>query len=76
MSYTPQFEPNPTPNNPLVKLTTKIEEVLAQEPAGLVTSALVSAVMRLETAKCDGNVRKAALRLAYTFKQIADQGNN
>ena len=72
----PQFEPNPTSNNPLVKLTSKIEEVIAQERVELALSALVSAALRLETAKCDGNPQKAAERLAHALKQIARKSGN
>ena len=76
MSYEPRYEPNPTPDNPLVKLTTKIEELIAMERFEVALSALVTAAMRLETAKCDGNPQKAAERLAHALKQIARNSSN
>jgi hypothetical protein len=71
MSYYIPHPVLPTPNNPLIKLTDQIEEVVAQEPALLALSALASAALRLETFKCNGNRREAAERLAYAFMQIA-----
>jgi hypothetical protein len=51
-NYKSLMETNPTPNNPLVALTTKIEELIASERFEVALSALVSAALRLETAKC------------------------
>jgi hypothetical protein len=77
MSYIVKPELNPTPSNPLVVLTDKIEELLAQEPIQLALSALISAAMKLETyGKCNGNRREAAEKLAGAFKQIARRGEN
>ena len=64
--YHARLELNPTPNNPLVALTTKIETLVeneANEDIDLAMSALFSALLRLESAKCDGNTRRAAMRL-------------
>ena len=75
-NYNPQMETNPTPNNPLVALTTKIEELIASERFEVALSALVSAALRLETVKCDGNPQKAAEHLAHMFGQIARKSGN
>jgi len=75
-NYNPQFESNPTPDNPLVALTTKIEELIASERFEVALSALVSAALRLESAKCDGNTQKAAEQLAHALKQIARKSGN
>jgi hypothetical protein len=74
--YKPQFEPNPTPDNPLVELTTKIEELIMEEPLNLAMSALVSATLRLETHLCAGNERAAAWSLARTFEDILHKYQN
>jgi hypothetical protein len=76
MSYKPRMEPNITADNPLVKLTDRIEAVIAQERVELAMSALLSAMLRAETAKCGGNTREAAEHLAHAFRQIARNSNN
>jgi hypothetical protein len=70
-NYKFELELNPTPNNPLVVLTTKIEDLIANEEIGLAVSALASAILRLEILKCNGNQREAAMALARAFKNIA-----
>jgi hypothetical protein len=75
-NYKSLMETNPTPNNPLVTLTTKIEKLIASERFEVALSALVSAALRLETAKCDGNPQKAAEHLAHAFGQIARKSGN
>jgi hypothetical protein len=75
-NYKSLMETNPTPNNPLVALTTRIEEVIASERFEVALSALVSAALRLETAKCGGNTAKAAEHLAHALKQIARKSGN
>jgi hypothetical protein len=54
-NYGTRPEPNPTPDNPLVALSTKIETLLASETndIGLAMSALVSSLLRIERAKSD-----------------------
>jgi len=74
--YNMRLELNPTPNNPLVKLTTKIEKVIEEEPLNLAMSALVSAALRLETHLCAGNERAAAWSLVRTFEDILRKYNN
>jgi len=69
-------ELNPTPKNPLVALTTKIEELIANEPVVLAMSALLSAALRLETCRRNGNERAAAECLARTLDEIARTSNN
>lgn len=68
--YKPELELNPTPDNELVELTTKIEDAIMEEPLNLAMSALVSATLRLETHLCAGNERRAAYNLARTFDDI------
>jgi hypothetical protein len=75
-NYNPQMETNPTPDNPLVKLVSEVEEVIASEPFEVALSALVSAALRLEGAKCGGNTQMAAERLAHMFGQIARKSGN
>ena len=73
MSYDPQLVFNPPPRNPLVVLTRKIEDLIAQEPTQLALSALMSAAMHVAThCHCNGNRREAAEKLAGAFKQIAE----
>jgi hypothetical protein len=74
--YEIRFEPTPSEKNPLVVLTDKIEELIAQEPVGLAISALVTATMRLEMVQRDGNQRAAAERLARAFADIARKSAN
>ena len=76
MSYETRLELHPTPDNELVRLTSKIEEVIAQERVELGLSALISAALRLEMCLCDGNEQKAAERLAHALKQIARKSSN
>jgi hypothetical protein len=75
-NYKSLMETNPTPDNPLVTLTTKIEELIAPERFEVALSALVSAALRLETVKCNGNPQKAAEPLAHAFGQIARKSGN
>jgi hypothetical protein len=73
MSYDSHLVLNPPPSNPLVVLTGKIEDLIAQEPSQLASSALMSATMHVATlCHCDGNRREAAEKLAGAFKQIAE----
>jgi hypothetical protein len=74
--YKPTFVPNPTPSNPLVALVTKIEALIAGESFDLALSALVSAALRLETCKCNGNEWVAAKALALALEDIASKSNN
>jgi len=67
---------NPTADNPLVALTTKIESLIENEEVMLAMSALTSAILRIELAKCDGNQRRAAQSLAHTFEDIARKSEN
>ena len=75
-NYKPELELNPTPNDPLVVLTTKIEELIEVEPFDLAMSALISAALRLETCQHDGNQRAAAQKLARALNSIAGKSNN
>jgi hypothetical protein len=73
-AYKPRLELNPTTDNPLVALTTKIENLLAAEPDAtvqLAMSALVSAILRIEMVKSDSSKRKAAQNIAHVFERIA-----
>ena len=74
--YNTSYELHPTPTNQLVALVTKIEGLIANEPAMLAMSALISAALRLETCKCYGNERKAAKVLENVFKDIATKSEN
>jgi hypothetical protein len=74
--YKPQRELNPTPANQLVALTTKIEEVIANEPVMLAMSTLISAAHRLETCRHYGNEHKAAKILEEVFRDIATNSEN
>jgi len=74
--YQTRLELNPTPGNPLVALTSKIETLIEKEPIGLAMSALVSAALRLETIQRNGNQREAAQRLARAFADIAQRCEN
>jgi hypothetical protein len=74
--YQISLEPNPTPTNPLVALTTKIEDLIENEPDNLAMSALVSALLRLESAKCGCDTRGAAMRLYCVFKNLIRNCNN
>jgi hypothetical protein len=70
-------EPDPTPDNPLVVLTTKIENLIANEDVMLAMSALVSAILRTEAAiKYGGDQRQAAFGLARLFENIARKSEN
>jgi hypothetical protein len=71
-----QLEIDLSPSNPLVKLTAKIEELIQDEPIGLVRSALCSAVLRLEMLVRHGNQRAAAEHLARVFRDIARSCEN
>jgi hypothetical protein len=71
-----RLEINPSPDNPLVKLTTKIEALVLDEPMGLAMSALLSAAHRMETMIRHGNQRAAAEYLARVFRDIARSCEN
>jgi len=74
--YKLELEPNPTPNNPLVVLTTKIEELIEEEPFNLAMSALISAALRLEILRHDSDRCEAAKELARTLACIAGKSEN
>jgi hypothetical protein len=74
--YHPSYELHPTPNNPLVTLVAKIEELIEDKSDDLAISALISAALRLETHLCDGNERVAAKALALALEEIAQKSNN
>ena len=74
-NYKPELELNPTPDNPLVMLTSKIEKLLEREPVRLSLSALLSAALRLETAMVLDR-REAAKALESVFKAIASKSEN
>jgi hypothetical protein len=72
--YKPRPELNPTADNPLVALTTKIENLLAAEsdaPVQLAMSALVSAILRIEVVKSNCSQREAAQKIARAFEHVA-----
>ena len=74
--YNPKFELHPTPNNPLVTLVAKIEELIEDKSDDLAISALISAALRLETHLCAGNERVAAKALALALEEIARMNDN
>ena len=71
MKYGTRFELHPTPNNPLVALVIKIEELIEDKSDDLAISALISCALRLETHLCAGDERVAAKALALALESIA-----
>jgi hypothetical protein len=59
-----------------VALVTKIEALIAGESFDLALSALVSAALRLEICKCNGNEWVAAKTLALALEDIARKSDN
>jgi hypothetical protein len=69
-------ELNPSADNPLVKLTSKIEALVEDEPIGLALSALMSATHRMAILTHHGNDCEAAKYLARAFQDIARSCEN